>query len=147
MEDNLNGRQPQWKKNSTEDDLCGIWPQWKATSMEDELNGRWPQFLFHIIRLIWILKVAEALTHDCSWSSMEDNLNGRQPQWKTISMEQAFKETHHTGRRAYRKMTLAFVASLASQSCSELGPAQPQLVFLFDNAFWGPWYLDDIPQC
>ena len=27
-------------------------------------------FLFHTISLIWILKVAGALTHDCSWSSI-----------------------------------------------------------------------------
>ena len=27
-------------------------------------------FLSHIIMLIWILKVAGALTHDCSWSSI-----------------------------------------------------------------------------
>ena len=39
---------------------------------------------------------------------MEDDLNGRQPQWKMTTL-----------------------ACLASQLCSELGPAQPQLFFLF----------------
>ena len=38
MEDNLNGRRPQWKTN-----LIRRWPQWKTTSMEDDLNGRQPQ--------------------------------------------------------------------------------------------------------
>ena len=40
MEDDLNGRQPQWKTTSMEDDLNGRQPQWKTTSMEDDLNGR-----------------------------------------------------------------------------------------------------------
>ena len=35
---------------------------------------------------------------------MEDNVNGRQPQWKTISIED---DLNNTGRRSYRKMTLA----------------------------------------
>ena len=38
MEDNLNGRQPQWKTTSMEDNLNGRQPQWKMTSMEDNLN-------------------------------------------------------------------------------------------------------------
>ena len=40
MEDDLNGRQPQWKTTSIEDDHNGRQPQWKTTSMEDDLNGR-----------------------------------------------------------------------------------------------------------
>ena len=48
---------------------------------------------------------------------MEDKLNGRRPQWKTISMEDDIKEA--------LQMTSA---CLASKSCTELGPAQPQLV-------------------
>ena len=47
---------------------------------------------------------------------MEDNLNGRQSQWKT------------TSRKRYRKQMTS--ACLASKSCTELGPAQPQLVFI-----------------
>ena len=39
---------------------------------------------------------------------MEDDLNGRQPQWKTISMED---DLNNTGRRPYRKMTLARLAN------------------------------------
>ena len=35
MEDDLNGRQPQWKKTSIEEDLNGRQPQWKTTLMED----------------------------------------------------------------------------------------------------------------
>ena len=72
MDDNLNGRRPQWK----------------TTSMEDDLNGKQPQ-----------LKTI----------SIEENLNGKQSQWKMITL-----------------------ACLAGQFCSELGPAQPQLVsFIF----------------
>ena len=36
MEDNLNGRLPQWKTTSMEDNLNGRGPQWKTTSMEDD---------------------------------------------------------------------------------------------------------------
>ena len=31
MEDNLSGRQPQWKITSVEDDISGKGPQWKMT--------------------------------------------------------------------------------------------------------------------
>ena len=62
MEDNLNGRQPQWKTTLMEDGE----PQWKMTTIEDDHNGRQPQW---------------------KTTSMEDNLNGRQPIWKTTSME------------------------------------------------------------
>ena len=50
MEDDLNGRLPQWKTISMEDDLYRMTtsierqPQWKTTSMEDDLNGRRPQW-------------------------------------------------------------------------------------------------------
>ena len=80
MEDNLNGRQPQWKTTSMEDNLNKRRPEWKTKSMEDELNGR-------------------------------------QPQWKT------------TLRKPYRKQMTS--ACIASRSCTELGPAQPQLVCTF----------------
>ena len=58
---------------------------------------------------------------------MEDNLYGRQllkksPQWKTTLQE------NDPGRMPYGMLTLA---CLASQVCFELGPAQPQLVFLY----------------
>ena len=43
MEDNINGRQSQWKTASMEDNLNGRQPQWKWTSMKDNLNGRQPQ--------------------------------------------------------------------------------------------------------
>ena len=36
MEDELNGRQPQWKTTSIEDDLNERRPQLKMTSMEDD---------------------------------------------------------------------------------------------------------------
>ena len=39
-EDDLNGRQSQWKMTLMEDDLNGRRPQWKTSSMEDDLNGR-----------------------------------------------------------------------------------------------------------
>ena len=49
MEDDFNGRQPQWKTNST---VNGIslrrpkrkQPQWKITSMDEDLNGRQTQW-------------------------------------------------------------------------------------------------------
>ena len=42
-QDDLNGRQPQWKMTSMEDDLNGRRLEWKTTSMEDDLNGRRPK--------------------------------------------------------------------------------------------------------
>ena len=65
MEDDLNGRRPQWNttsmedggpqsnRTSMEDDHNGRQHLWKTTSMEDDLNGK--------------------------KMSMEDNLNGRRP--------------------------------------------------------------------
>ena len=41
MEDNLNGRQPQWKTTPMEDDLNG---KGKNTSMEEYLDGSRPQW-------------------------------------------------------------------------------------------------------
>ena len=38
MEDDLNGRRPEWKTTSMEDDLNRRLNQWKTTSMEDNLN-------------------------------------------------------------------------------------------------------------
>ena len=40
MEDNLNGRKPQWKTTEIQEDLNGRRTQWKTTSMEDDLNRR-----------------------------------------------------------------------------------------------------------
>ena len=37
MEDDLNGRRPQWKTTSMEDNLNVRRPQWKLTLMEDNL--------------------------------------------------------------------------------------------------------------
>ena len=57
---------------------------------------------------------------------MEEDLNGGQPQWKTTSMEDNFEgRTSRPQWKPYRKQM-----TLASQFCTELGPAQPQLVFL-----------------
>ena len=117
MEYNLNGRQPQWKATSmednlNEDNLNERWPEWKTNSMEDNLNGRQPQW---------------------KTTSMKDDLNGRQTQWKTTSMEDNLNgrqsQWKTTSRKPYRKQMTS--ACLASKSCTELGPAQPQLVFLF----------------
>ena len=46
-------------------------------------------------------------------TSMEDDLNGRQPKWKTTAMEEDLNGS---------------LPCLASQLCTELGQAQPQLV-------------------
>ena len=39
MEENLNGRRPQWKTTSIEDNLNGRRPQCMTTTIEDNLNG------------------------------------------------------------------------------------------------------------
>ena len=77
MEDDLNGRWPQWrqpqwiqiqwKKILIEDNFKRGRPQWKKTSIEDDLNRRQP--------------------HLCKTAPMEDNLNERWPWWKTTSIE------------------------------------------------------------
>ena len=80
--------------------------------MEDNLNGRQPQ---------------------CKTTSIEDDLNGRRLEWKTNSMVDNLNGRHPqwktTSRKPYRKQMTS--ARLASKSCSELGPAQPQLVLYF----------------
>ena len=46
MEDDPNGRQPQWKTTAMEYNLIERQPQWKTTPMEDNLNGsevKWTQ--------------------------------------------------------------------------------------------------------
>ena len=122
MEDDLNGRWPQWKMTSMKDDLNGKRPQWKTTSMEDDLNGRRPQWKTTTMednhnrrqRQRKTTSIEDGIRPHWKTTSMEDDLNGRQYQWKT------------TSRKPYRKqMTSAW---LASKSCTELGPAQPQLV-------------------
>ena len=40
MEDDLNGRQPQWKTTSLEDNLNEIQPQWETTSMGEKYQWR-----------------------------------------------------------------------------------------------------------
>ena len=70
---------------------------------------------------------------------MKDGLYGRQHQLKTTSIEDNFNvEEELNGSRPQWKpnrmqMTLA---CLASQSCTELGPAQPQLAFIFKAKSW-----------
>ena len=44
MEDNLNGRQPQWKMTSMEENLKGRGSHGKNTSMEEYLDGSRPQW-------------------------------------------------------------------------------------------------------
>ena len=122
MEDDHNGRWPQWKTTSMEDnlngrqrtsieqDFNGRWPQWKTTSIEDNLYGRQPRW---------------------KTTLMEDNLNGRRPQWKK-NVNGGWPQWKKTLRKPYMKMTLA---CLVSQICTELGPAQPQLVSQFCQVF------------
>ena len=40
VEDDISGRQPQWKTISVEDNLSGRQPQWKTTSVEDDLSRK-----------------------------------------------------------------------------------------------------------
>ena len=58
IEDDLNGRRPQWKTTSMEEDLNGRQPQWKTTSMKDDFIWRQSQW---------------------KTTLMEDNHYGRQP--------------------------------------------------------------------
>ena len=75
---------------------------------------------------------------------MEDDLNGRRSKWKTPSMEDDLKgitpllknivmEVNLTQWKPYRKQ-MTFV-SLASKFSTELGPAQPQLVYHFSQMY------------
>ena len=49
MEDDLSGRQPQWKTTSLEDNLSGRQPPWKTASLENDLSGRRPQWKVTLI--------------------------------------------------------------------------------------------------
>ena len=82
--------------------------------MEDDLNGRQPHWKMTTMK-------DDHNGRRTQWkkTSMEDDLNGRQSQWKM------------TSRKPYRKQMTP--ACLASKSFTELGPAQPQLVFLFNQ--------------
>ena len=97
---------------SLEDNLNGRQPRCKTTSMEDDFNGIWPQW---------------------KTISMEDNLHARQPQWKTTSMED---DLH--GRWLQWKTSSN---GLSSQFCTELGPAQPQLVSFIVNIYLQLWNI------
>merc|ERR1711895_67533 len=66
MEDNQNGRRPQWKTTKMEDGKNGRRPKWKTTKMEDDQNGRRPKW---------------------KTTKMEDDQNGKQPKWKTNKMK------------------------------------------------------------
>ena len=70
--------------------------------MEDYLNGRQHKWKTNSRRSQWKM------------TSIEDELNGREPQWKTTAIEEALNGS---------------LPCLASQFCTELGPAQPQLGF------------------
>ena len=94
-------------QTSMEDDLNGAQPQWKTTSIEADLNRRWPPYKITL---------------------MEDNLNGRLSKWKN-NLYGEWPQWKLTLRKPYRRqMTLT---CLASQFCTELGPAQPQLVIFY----------------
>ena len=114
MEDDLNRRQLQWKTTSMQDDLNWWWPQFKTTSVEDDLDGRWHQ---------WKTTLIKDNVRQPQWkmNSMKDNLNERRPQLKTTSMKDDLNGN-------IKGLTLAW---LARQFCTELGPAQPQLVSTF----------------
>ena len=63
-------------------------------------------------------------------NSLEGKLNGRRPQWKTTLMEEALY-----GRGPQWRTTLMEddLNERKPQFCTELGPAQPQLVYDFFN--------------
>ena len=64
---------------------------------------------------------------------MEDSQHGRQPRSKENGIQSQWKMTlmddEHDGRQPALKKTLI---GLASQLCTEIGTAQPQLVFAFN---------------
>ena len=58
---------------------------------------------------------------------MEDDLKGRGTPGKNTSMEEYLDGSQPQWKSYRKQMTLA---CLPSQFCTELGPAQPQLVFI-----------------
>ena len=76
----------------------------KMTSIEDDHNGR---------------------QHQWKTASIEDVINERQTKWKTNAMEDDLNG-RQPQRKPYRKQMTS--ACPASKSCTELGPAEPQLV-------------------
>ena len=83
---------------------------------------------------------------------MEDNLSGRLPQWKTTSLEDYLKEIQPQWKMtSMKKDNLNLNARkpewkttsicLACQFCTELGPAQPQLVFHFRHQAFIPYHI------
>ena len=82
MEDDLSGRQPQWKTTSLEDSLSGNSPQWKTTSVEGDLSGRRPYW-----KMTSVEDDLSGWRPPWKTDSVEKDISGRQPQWKTTSVE------------------------------------------------------------
>ena len=74
MEDNLNGRRPQWKT-----------PQWKMTSMEDDLNGRQTQW-----RTTLRKPYRKQMTSACLASRSCTKLGPAQPQLVLLSSQEIY---------------------------------------------------------
>ena len=81
MEDDLSGRQPQWKTISLEEDLIGRRPQWKTTSEEDNHSGKGPQWKMTLLASNQqnmcrsTLVESETILKRWKTASMEDNIN------------------------------------------------------------------------
>jgi hypothetical protein len=81
VEDNLSGRQPQWKTISVEDNLIGRQTQWKMTVVEEDISGKGPQWKMTLVALnqqniCWSTLVeSETILKRWKMASMEDNIN------------------------------------------------------------------------
>ena len=64
MEEDLNGKYPQWKTISMQDNLNGRRLQWKMTSsMEDDCNGRQPQMAYLDNFVLSLAQLSPSLSH------------------------------------------------------------------------------------
>ena len=110
MEDDLSGRQAQWKMNLVENNISGRRTRWKTTSVEEDLSGRRPQWKTtllawnqqnllsnigkstlveskSILKNLEIGKTTSMEDTSVEDTSVEDDLSRRQPQWKTTTEE------------------------------------------------------------
>ena len=84
MEDDHNGRQPQWKMTSMEDNLYG------RQLLKRALNGRQPYNKNDPGRMPYRKLTLSCLASQVCFE-LGTNLNGRRPQWKTTSIEDDLK--------------------------------------------------------
>ena len=54
MEDDQNGRRPKCKTTKIEDNQTGRRPKWKMTKMENDYDGRWPRLNTTKMKFFWV---------------------------------------------------------------------------------------------